>query len=146
MNRFWNLAKPRSGCFLLLVAAVAAASGCGENRRQGIEGTVTFDGRPIPNGNISFIPQGDARGPAAGAVIKDGRFAIDPAKGTFAGTFRVEIVAARETAEAVVDPVTGERVSLREQYIPAKYNVESELTADIKEGEPNRLEYDLTSK
>jgi hypothetical protein len=128
------------------VAAIAATIGCGDNRRQGVEGTVTFDGQPIPDGNISFIPQGDARGPTAGAVIKDGRFAIDRARGTFTGTFRVEIVAARATAETVADPVTGERVSLREQYIPAKYNVQSELTAEIAAGGSNQLKYELTSK
>ena len=59
-----------------------------------IEGAVTFDGCPCPDGTTSFIPQGAARGPTAGAVIEDGRFTINRDQRTFTGDFLVEIVAA----------------------------------------------------
>ena len=34
----------------------------------------------------------------------------------------------------------------RENYVPAKYNTESKLTADVKTGGPNEFKFDLTSK
>ncbi len=138
--------RSRRFACLILVLGTVVIGGCGDARRQGVEGMVTFDGQPIVKGYIQFIPEGDTRGPTAGANIKDGRFAIDPSKGTFVGTFRVEVLATRETGKSIADPMTGEKVAAREQYIPAKYNTQSELTAEIKDGQPSQLNYPLTSK
>ena len=140
-----RLAGARQLGWCLSILALLLAGGCGDARRQSVEGTVTFEGQPLAEGHITFVPQGTTHGPTAGTEIKDGHFSIDREKGSFAGTFRVEIVAARETGRSFVDPTTDETVTEREQYLPAKYNSESELTAEIKEGEPNRLEFNLTA-
>jgi len=132
---------------LLMLAVIAVLpAGCRDTRRQSIEGTVTIDGQPMAEGCVRLIPDEGTSGPTAGAIISNGRFTIDGAKGTFAGRFRVEILATRPTGQSTVDPVTGERVPVRAQYVPARYNAESELTAEIVAGQPNRLEFNLASK
>ena len=70
--------------------------------------------------------------PSAGATIVDGNYQVLPGKGPFAGDFRVEIRAIRETSKKSRDPVTGEILEGGvEQFLPTKYNRDSELTAKI---------------
>ncbi|MBN1911970.1 MAG: hypothetical protein JW818_19770 [Pirellulales bacterium] len=107
---------------------------------------MTMDGQPMPKGSIKFLPEKGTLGPTAGASIENGRFSIDASKSTFAGKFRVEILANRPSGRTAVDPMTGEKYPVPEQYVPARYNSQSELTIDIAEGQPNRLEFDLVSK
>jgi len=60
------------GC--LALSALAAASGCGEQRAEiTVSGRVTVDGEPIPTGSLTFV---DVAGsiPTGGGVIKDGLY------------------------------------------------------------------------
>lgn len=76
---------------LLILAIVAALAGCrppGPARYQ-IEGTVTFDGKPVPSGLIRFeadTARGNS-GPVGYAAIKDGRYttATQGSKGALEG-------------------------------------------------------------
>jgi hypothetical protein len=131
---------------VLLAFGLLVIAGCSDSRRQSIEGTVTLDGQPLPEGCIKLLPQEGTPGPTAGATIEKGRFTIDAAQGTFVGRFRVEILATRPSGRSVADPVTGEKVLVRVQYLPARYNAKSELTAEIAAGVPHRLEFKLASK
>jgi hypothetical protein len=133
---------------ILLAAAfcLVLAVGCGgDSRRQGIEGTVILDGKPLAVGQITFVPQPGSSGPTAGAEIADGRFSIAPKGGTFAGAFRVEITASRLSGRKVPGP-RGTPVDEIVQYLPTKYNTESSLTADVKAAGPNRFEFALQSR
>ena len=50
------------------------AWGCGDDglpKRYRVHGEVTYNGKPLPQGNINFIPQ-DAAGRAASGTIEDG--------------------------------------------------------------------------
>ena len=95
------------------------------------------------------MPQPGTSSPTAGGDIAQGRFSITPGGRTFSGTFRVEITAVRSTGRKVMDPHRGggERklIDETEQFIPARYNRESELTAKVSEQEPSRFEFALKS-
>ena len=132
-------------CFLLPIG-ILLMCGCGDSRRQRFEGTATFDGQPIDNGYIRLIPQEGTAGPAAGANIEKGRFAIAAENGPFAGTFRVEVTAMRAGSRKKYDPETNQKIAVPEQYIPAKYNSESELTATIAAKQSSPVEFALRSK
>ena len=64
----------------LLAGAVllAAVSGCGggDGSRYHLSGNVTYGGKPIPAGSVTFIPDGAQgnSGPAVSTQIQDGRF------------------------------------------------------------------------
>jgi hypothetical protein len=126
------------GCLLLLV-------GCGDDRRQTLEGTVTLDGQPLGAGAITFLPQAGTLGPTAGGNITAGRFSIAANQGTFVGDFRVEITARRKAERKGGDGGLGEQKPYYEQYLPARYNRDSQLSAEVKEG-VNQFEFRLTSQ
>jgi hypothetical protein len=131
---------------LLLACGVLLSAGCSDTRRQPIGGAVTLDGQPLAKGYIRLLPSEGTAGPTAGATIENGRFSIDAAKSTFVGSFRVEIVATRPSNRTAIDPETGQKISVPEQYLPARYNTDSQLTADIADNRPNQLEFALVSK
>jgi hypothetical protein len=113
--------RPISCLFLLL--SFASLAGCGGSGRDSIPitGTVTFDGQPIPTGNITLMAADGKIAPDAGSIV-NGHFSFS-AK---AGLKRVEIQAERMGA---LDPEM--KSPNRIQYIPAKYNAESTLSADV---------------
>ena len=127
-----------AGCLLLL-------AGCRDGQRQASEGTVTLDGQPLSEGTITFLPQSGTAGPTAGGTITMGRFSVPAEKGTFSGAFRVEITAQRKTGRRINSDTAAGMVDQREQFLPARYNRESQLTAEVKPG-PNQFEFKLTSK
>lgn len=128
-------------CLLALVAI-----GCGDSRRQSIQGTVTVDGQPLPAGSIRFIPTKGVDGPSAGAEIVDGKFAVPKETGTFSGTFQVQVTARRPAQTLTRNPESGQMERGFEQYIPAKYNRQTELTAEVKPGEDNTFTFELSTR
>ena len=110
------------GPFLLIV--VVALAGCGGSSRSSyqVAGTVTFDGEKVERGAIVFTPL-DNTTHAGAAQIVNGDYAVELPP----GTYRVEITANRE------HPTKRDRLdmSLIEQYIPANYNTDSQLSLEV---------------
>ena len=134
-------------CFLLCVLSgcCLVLGGCGSSDRSSVTGTVTLDGQPLEKGSINLMPMPGTKSPTAGAQIVDGNFTVAAKGGTFAGKFRVEITASRPSGKKIPHPMTGEMIEATEQFLPAKYNKQSELQVEITEG-TNQLEFPLTSK
>ncbi|QDS98818.1 hypothetical protein [Adhaeretor mobilis] len=121
---------------------VLACCGCGNQNVLGkvvVEGLITLDGEPIPNGEIRFYPSGDTHGPVSGAPIKDGKYVAKGKGGVPIGTHHVDIRAFRADKNAAADPEGGPA----EQYLPAKFNTETSLTATI---EPSTTSLDFPLK
>jgi hypothetical protein len=125
-----------------LAGAVAALSGCSappDNLpREAVSGTVTLDDQPLANGTIQFTPSETATGVGGGAAIQGGKFAIPRETGLVPGSYRVAIFSAGNGGEAA-RPQSPEgrgkaRSSHASEAIPAKYNAQTELKADIKHG------------
>ena len=129
LNRF-----PTSRPFRSLAAALAAAvmlplAGCSDAppgpRLVPVTGTVSYDGKPLPDGDIMFVPADKSVGPEA-TKIKDGKYSFKARE----GKNRVEVTASR--------PVPGKKGPMGEDafksYIPTKYNQKSELTAEVSAG------------
>jgi len=116
-----------------------ALGGCGQKGPASypVFGTVTLDGQPIPEGRISFIPEGGKAAPDSGP-IQNGKFQLR----VKADRHRVEITADRPTGK--IDPVMG--MAPRECYIPACYNSQSILTAEVKPDGPNQFTFELKSE
>jgi hypothetical protein len=128
---------------ILLGALVAlAAAGCSPGAKTGtVTGEVTLDGQPLKEGRIQFIPvAGDAG--TAGAVITDGKFTAEVP----IAKMRVEInankiIGKRKAYDTPQSPVFDEVAEL----IPARYNVNSQETLDVKQGS-QAVQYQLKSK
>ena len=121
--------------------------GCGRSGgRTPLEGTVTFDGAPLPEGTIEFQPIQGTGGPSTGGPIVEGEFRIDPGDGVKPGKFRVSITAQRSSGKTQVIVYTGEEVEIPEQYLPAKYNQRSELEVEVKAQGNEPFVFDLKSE
>ncbi|MCR9118941.1 MAG: hypothetical protein NXI22_18565 [bacterium] len=127
------------GIFALTTIALASFVGCDSGPTlYSVSGTVTFDGKPIPQGDIIFHST-DPDGHPYSAKIVDGKFSgkVEP------GLKRVAITAMRNhptKTKQGIEPGTTEPVV--EQYIPAEYNVETTLTQEIMPGS-NDLQLNL---
>lgn len=130
----------------MLVGLSLSVVGCGGGTdRASVSGEVTFEGTPVAEGKINFMPIDGTLSPTAGATITEGRFHIKADKGPKEGKFKVEIKAFRPTGKRVRDKDSGEEYDEIEWYIPDRYNRQSELVAEIKLNEKNELKYDLTN-
>jgi hypothetical protein len=133
------------GLTALIMAVLAMCLGCGSNRTI-IEGAVTFDGQPVEQGSITFEPTSGA-GPSAGGTIQNGRYKID-AEGVTPGEMIVRISAVRSTGkkiEAGPPEPPGTLVDEVRPYIPAAYNEQSTLSAQVTAGKVTQ-DFALTSQ
>jgi hypothetical protein len=125
-----------------LALGLGTLTGCSkENAGEVVEGTVTLDGQPLPAGRIDFIPV-DGQSPTAGAEIKEGKFQAT----VMPGIKRVNITADKVTGQQKAYPgdPNSPVFDIKEQYIPARYNNNSELKCEVKSG-TNTSNFDLQS-
>lgn len=124
-------------CYLAVCGCWGSVCGCGKHKTPTypISGTVTFSGKPVAEGDILLIPDQSSYGPNAGK-IKAGHFAF-PA---IAGKKRVEIRARRLVPGAPPGPMNA---PVTEDYIPPRYNSETELTVTVIPEGPNVFNLDL---
>jgi hypothetical protein len=145
--------KQQSSLRLLGYAVLAGLlAGCGDRgpQRVAVSGTVTFNGKPLADGTIRFVPTATASSPVAGADIKDGKYTADIRGGVPVGTQRVEIEAyrvdPRATKPGMPAPPMARGVP-RIQYIPKRYNVDSQLSMTIEPGSKIiTKDFDLTDQ
>jgi len=131
--------KPPAFCSLVALLAVvlfAIALGCGGSDRPDlaeVEGTVTLDGVPLPGARIEFKP---AQGKISSATTdENGHYELvylRDIKGAVPGKHTVTITTASEHQP--------------EERLPPRYHRETELTADVKPGETNKIPFALESQ
>ncbi|MEQ9406682.1 MAG: hypothetical protein RIK87_03110 [Fuerstiella sp.] len=136
---------------------LAAAIGCGGSfdvlPRAAVTGTVTLDGQPLESGTIRFVPAAPTGGPKTSTAIMNGWFDLPSDVGPVIGRHRVEIETPPAGEIAMDDEQALERLQRAGRKaridvvrIPAVYNSNSQLTADIAATEFNQLSFDLRSK
>jgi len=141
MIRLFPVLLSRCYSLVMLLTFLLVCGGCGGDgiERAQVSGTITLDGTPVPDGQIRFVPIGETKGPSWTVFIRDGRYTTEGSKGTPIGTLRVEIRAYRIHPEFQrrmansADP-EGEGGIPQEQYLPARYNTQSELQMTIDPG------------
>ena len=122
-------------------------AGCGGSHLASVTGKVTYDGEPVPDGEVTLIANAAKNDEQAvsGARIENGVYSIPAAKGVVVGTCRVEITGGQKTGKqlkAVPPALEGTMIDETEHYIPAVYNKASTLTAEIQSGS-NEINFDL---
>lgn len=152
----YQVSRNRCGALLFVVGILMFFQmGCGGPSDQPelgqVTGTVTLDGKPLSGVAVVFQPESGR--PARGMTDAEGRYEltyIRETKGAKVGPNRVEIApsedgegeevadSGEETTSAPARPKSGKPT------IPARYNVRSELTVDVKPGE-NTFDFKLES-
>lgn len=93
---------------LAALTLVVSVVGCGgdssdELPRVEVSGEVTKDGSPVKKGRVSFVPEGETKGPASGTGIVNGKFMIPRTNGPIPGTYLVRVEVTAESTEAKPD-------------------------------------------
>ncbi|MCS7306377.1 MAG: hypothetical protein NZ602_14875 [Thermoguttaceae bacterium] len=134
----------RAAAWLWLVG-LALLSGCGSSLVV-VEGQVTWDGKPVEEGNIVFEPA-DGQGPTAGGKIQNGQYRLAGPSAVQPGDKIVRITGTRKTGRKVEagPPVAppGTLVEEIESYIPAQYNSQSKLRCTIPPARTHRQDFAL---
>jgi hypothetical protein len=118
--------------------------GCGTTSAPTVHGKVTLDGEAVTNGNIIFFSQ-EAKGPKASAAIEQGAYTISPQDKLLPGKYRVEIRWSKPTGKKIPSADPGIMTDETREAVPAKYNTDSTLTAEITAGDAEK-DFALTTK
>ncbi len=107
-----------------------ALLGCADGKAT-VSGAVTFDGQPVSSGSVTFV-KNDGQLVREGAVIHDGAFraTLPP------GNYQVELSARKVVGKQKQKGFDGkdEEIELTVELFPARYNINTTLTAKIGPG------------
>lgn len=129
---------------LLTIGLIVGLTGCGQDTGPAlgdVTGTVTLDGKPLPEASVTFYPADDGR-PSQGTTDETGKYTLmftGTKEGAMVGQHSVQVEVGVPTGESDTPPVS------RVPQLPAKYNKNTELTAEVERGS-NTVDFDLTSK
>lgn len=142
----------RTGFLIVAMSTLSLAlSGCGVSDRPVlglVTGTVMLDNQPVAGISVTFQP--DKGRPAIGKTDEHGDFKLmymPETPGCKVGPCRVEIGYGEGEDEGVEmegDDVVQTPGDSGKKTIPARYNTETELKAEVKAGE-NVFDFDLKS-
>ncbi|MBI3462449.1 MAG: carboxypeptidase regulatory-like domain-containing protein [Planctomycetes bacterium] len=116
--------------------------------RYAISGSVTVDGAPLANGNISFQPT-ESQPTSSGAVVSDGKFSIPRDSGLVAGEYRVVVNAAVPGSEGKAIPVDaqpGDPPPPARELIPPDWNVSSQHIIEVMPEGPFEFPFEIATK
>ncbi len=112
------MARHRGSWALVCLAGLSPLPGCGGGGQCEVAGTITFEGKPLEDGFISFLPDtGD--GPTSAVKVSNGRYKMD---GLTPGKTRVMIVSAVQApagATASAAPATKQEIRNFKPRIPS---------------------------
>ena len=127
---------------VLLVVGALSATGCSGSNLVEVTGKVTYKGKPVTSGTISFVA---ADKPSAyGDLNPDGTYALhtnDPGDGATPGAYQVFVVAMQDQAGLLPE----QRSPLPAPTIPIKYTslATTDLKADVVSGKKNVIDFNL---
>ena len=133
--------------FCGLIGLLAGCGGAGGLDTAQVSGTVTFDGKPLAQGTVSFTPE-KGRG-ATGQIASDGSYTLTTYKkgdGAVVGRHQVAIVAIDRQGAT---PTTLESMEKEITWlIPRRYGnpFTSGLTFEVKQGTKNVANFELSSQ
>ncbi|MEO2045576.1 MAG: hypothetical protein ABGX16_03260 [Pirellulales bacterium] len=112
-------------------------SGCSKGGPECVvvSGLVTYQGKPVESGEMRFFPIEGTVAPMTGSQIEGGRYQVKHHGGVQVGTHKIEILAFEVKENK---PSVGQGQSYggppRHQYLPPKYNKNTELKLTIDSG------------
>jgi hypothetical protein len=131
---------------LSLLLLLAMGCGSGGDGLAVVKGTISYKGKPVPNGTVNFLPDDGNKPSATGEIQPDGSFSLQtflgsrPSPGAVIGKHKVVIVAMQDMASRLPE----ERIPLPPPIVPIKYTspATSDLTAQV-ENKENTINFDL---
>ena len=128
---------------VLLMMALMLQVGCGPSGPDiaRVQGTVTMDGKPLPNAIIMFVPVGGR--PSVSETDANGKYVLEFSggrKGAIPGINRVEINTGRLAYEK-----DGKNYPAVKESVPVQYNRVTTLEFNVEAGKNNTADFALKS-
>jgi hypothetical protein len=132
---------PLLGAAAVLLAV--ALAGCGQSQNVAeVSGTVTLGGQPLPNAIVKFAPK-EAGVPSFGRTDASGKYRLQYTRDVAGAEIGEHTVSISSYSEG--KPDEDPPVPPSPETVPAKYNVNTELTATVKSGS-NPIDFALDSQ
>jgi len=135
--------------------ALASVVGCGPGRSfetAPTSGSVTYNGVPLNEGIIRFVPLEGAPGQKTSVNILNGSFSVDAASGPAVGEHRVEIESTNLAGLEMDDEDAIRRLKAARPrridavIVPQRYNARSQLRRTLASNANNEFNFELESK
>jgi hypothetical protein len=138
------------GTCAALVLLLPGLAGCGSSDglpRESISGTITLDAKPIEKGFIEFRPVAQEPVTLGAALIQNGQYLVPRPEGLVPGTYQVSITARVAPDNVASDGSNAAPAFMRpKELVPARYNEQTTLSVEVKQGAPNVFNYELQTK
>lgn len=133
-----------------LILLLCALSGCGSSGPEvgEVTGTVTLDGKPLPNAVLTFKSQAPNGTTSMGVTGPDGKYTLmftTDRSGAMLGKHDVEIVTNKLSDDDVASLKAQGKTPPPFTPIPKKYREPGTLVKDVVKGK-NTIDFDLASK
>ena len=128
---------------VVALLAIGFTAGCSDNGQGGkkVTGRVTLDGKPLPDGSITFLPE--KTGTTVGGKIHDGVYNISRAEGPLPGLYRVYINRSMPTGKMLLDSDGVTKVPEFREVVPACYNLQTKLSVTVTSEGSNNFNFEL---
>lgn len=120
--------------FSLSILATAGCESGSQPKMYPVAGTVSVDGQPLAEGIVNF--KTTETGALETLNVRDGKFEGKAKE----GERRVEIYSFRTKTQ----DIGGMKAEVKENLIPAQYNLESKLTAKVTPAGPNQFKFEVS--
>lgn len=125
----------------LSLAAAVGCSGGGGPQTIDVQGNVSLDGKPIESGQIYFRAEDGSN--SYYGKIENGSYEAEVTP----GEKRIEVYGYRDLAGKTREDNPGEQATVREMFVPEKFNRKTTLTLNLSADKAEAVEdFNLKSK
>lgn len=139
---FTDLLLPKTAAHVVRLTLLAGLlSGCGSSGADvaPVRGRVTLDGAPMAGARIRFQPEAGGGSPSYGAADADGNYVLGYNRNQSGALIGWHTISIERGGHG--DPEN----KAKPPALPARYNTASELREEVKAGEDNVLNLELTT-
>lgn len=134
--------SPASAGHILCLGFIACVLGCQGANSAEVAGRVTFDGKPLHEGLVTFRPTAETAGPEFSGKIVNGEYRV--VKSVLPGTYVVQVRSWQKTGRIVESPYGGKTEEIID-IIPKRYQAPGGELSRVLASGTNAINFDLTN-
>lgn len=134
-----KLKRTTNAILIAIGALLLSACGSSEDKKYPVNGTVSVDGKPLADGSVKFVSEGDFDS----LEVKDGKFSGEVRE----GEHKVEIYGYREAESSAASEMYGaDAEASKENFLPDKFNTNSTTNETVSADGSNDFKFEVSAK